>query len=124
MSKGKPSLFPDFATRVLEDEGLTFVEKAMFLHGTDQKVVRAKDITILKIDFSFAQDSSGPLAIRSLKEIGIQKVWDPIRILLVIDHTYPASDVRVADLRTMIKEFVEEPGCLVEKGNHLPSISA
>ena len=38
-----------------------------------------------------AQDSTGPLAIRSLNEMRIDKLYDPSKVLLVIDHTFPAA---------------------------------
>ena len=47
----------------------------------------------------------------------IKKLWDPSRVLLVIGHTYPASDVKVANLHAMIRAFAKEQGCQIVEGN-------
>src|SRR5215469_10822463 len=68
----------------------------------------AGDIVIVSVDLAMAQDSTGPLAIRSLTEMGIDKLHDPSKVLLVIDHTFPAADEKVANLLAMIRDFVSK----------------
>src|SRR5215469_7024431 len=77
----------------------------------------AGDIVIVNVDLAMAQDSTGPLAIRSLDEMGIDKVHDPSKVLLVIDHTFPAADEKVANLHTMIRDFVSKHNCLLVEGS-------
>ncbi|MEE9585861.1 MAG: aconitase/3-isopropylmalate dehydratase large subunit family protein [Nitrososphaerales archaeon] len=105
------------ASTILKNDGLTFAEKAISLNSDGEKIHRAGDTAVVNIDWAFAQDSSGPLAIKSFEEMGIDKLWDPSRVLLVIDHTYPAADEKVANLHSMIRKFVSKHGCRIEEGN-------
>ena len=77
----------------------------------------AGDIVIVSVDLAMAQDSTGPLAIRSLTEMGIDKLHDPSKVLLVIDHTFPAADEKVANLHAMIRDFVSNLNCLLVEGS-------
>ncbi len=60
-----------------------------------------------------AQDSTRPLAIRSLNEMGIDKLRDPSKVLLVLDHTFPAADEKVANLHALIRNFVSTYNCML-----------
>lgn len=77
----------------------------------------AGEIVVVRTDLAMAQDSTGPLAIRVLNEFGITKVWDPSRVLLVIDHTYPAADEKVAALHAMMRTFAFQHGCVLVEGS-------
>ena len=41
----------------------------------------AGDIAIIDVDLAMAQDSTGPLAIRSLNEMRVDKLFNPSRVL-------------------------------------------
>ena len=99
---------------ILNDNSLTFAEKAINIKNAQTKgdsdneskiVSIAGDIVIVDVDLAMAQDSTGPLAIRSLNEMGIDKLHDPSKVLLVIDHTFPAADEKVANLHALIRDF-------------------
>ena len=106
------------AQSIVVDESLTFVEKIMSLNKISQDgTVKAGDTTVLNVDLAMAQDSTGPLAIRSLNEMNIEELWDPARIFLVIDHTFPAADEKVANLHSMIRKFASKHSCMIEEGN-------
>jgi 3-isopropylmalate/(R)-2-methylmalate dehydratase large subunit len=64
-----------------------------------------------------AQDSTGPLAIRSINEMGIDKIYDPSKVLLVIDHTFPAADEKVANLHHMMRDFASKHSCMLVEGS-------
>src|SRR3989442_981899 len=66
---------------------------------------------------AMAQDSTGPLAIKVFREMGVQKVWDPKRIHLVIDHSFPAPDEKVANLPILIREFGKQQGVHLFEGS-------
>ena len=84
---------------ILEDNSLTFAEKAISIKSLTVKSKQSQvskpsvagDIAIIDVDLAMAQDSTGPLAIRSLNEMRVDKLFNPSRVLLVIDHTFPAS---------------------------------
>jgi 3-isopropylmalate/(R)-2-methylmalate dehydratase large subunit len=125
-----PQLASDSAKEILKDNSLTFAEKALSMrsvmdlsspsntsNGSSLKQLKAGDIAIVNVDLAMAQDSTGPLAIKSLKEMRIDKLRDPSKVLLVIDHTFPAADEKVANLHAMMREFAADQGCMLVEGS-------
>ncbi|MEM2897470.1 MAG: 3-isopropylmalate dehydratase large subunit [Candidatus Bathyarchaeia archaeon] len=104
---------------ILKNDSLTFSEKILSLKRCDfpAKIALAGDIIVASIDFSMATDGTGPLAIRMFKEIGAKKLWNPKKVLLNIDHTYPASSEAIAALHRLMREFAKEQGCLIQEGS-------
>jgi 3-isopropylmalate/(R)-2-methylmalate dehydratase large subunit len=119
----------DTATKILNDDSMTFAEKAISiksrqsssrninLNQSSSNLSMAGDITVVSVDVAMAQDSTGPLAIRSLNEMRIDKLYDPSRVLLVIDHTFPAADEKVANLHAMMRDFASIHGCMLVEGS-------
>ena len=108
---------------ILDDTSLTFAEKAISIKNVDIRTKRSKiicssgDIVVVDVDLAMAQDSTAPLAIRSFDEMGIDRLYDPSRVLLVIDHTFPAADEKVANLHAMIRKFALKHNCMVVEGS-------
>lgn len=107
---------------ILEDKSLTFAEKAISIKNVQTRSNKSKismsgDIVVVEVDLAMAQDSTGPLAIRSLNEMGIDKLHDPSKVLLVIDHTFPAADEKVANLHALIRDFAFKHDCMLVEGS-------
>ncbi len=103
---------------ILNDDSLTFAEKIISLRAEgDEKAHHPGDITVVPADLAMAQDSTGPLAIKVFGEMGVPKVWDPSRIHLVIDHTFPAADEKVANLHHLMREFAKKHGVRLVEGS-------
>src|SRR5919108_4415596 len=108
---------------MLDDTPLTFAAKALSIKNVDIRTKGSKitcssgDIVVVDVDLAMAQDSTAPLAIRSFDEMGIDRLYDPSRALLVIDHTFPAADEKVANLHAMIRKFALKHNCMVVEGS-------
>ena len=108
---------------ILDDKSLTFAEKVISIKNVETRdkksriIATAGDIVIVNVDLAMAQDSTGPLAIRSLNEMGIDKLHDPSKALIVIDHTFPAADEKVANLHALIRDFVSKHNCMIVEGS-------
>src|SRR5919204_1432947 len=108
---------------ILDNKSLTFAEKLINIKNVERAnknadtLSMAGDIAIVNVDLAMAQDSTGPLAIKSLKEMRIDKLRDPSKVLLVIDHTFPAADEKVANLHAMMREFAADQGCILVEGS-------
>jgi 3-isopropylmalate/(R)-2-methylmalate dehydratase large subunit len=108
---------------ILHDKSLTIAEKLININSDEKHDKKSEttsmssDIVIVDVDLAMAQDSTGPLAIRSLNEMNIDSLNDPSRVLLVIDHTFPAADEKVANLHAMIRDFASEHNCLLVEGS-------
>jgi 3-isopropylmalate/(R)-2-methylmalate dehydratase large subunit len=91
--------------------GKTIAEKVLSAHaGTDS---RAGDIVVADVDFVMGQDGTSPLAIKALERMGVEKVFDPEKVALVIDHSSPSPLEGVSALHTMMREFGRRTGAKV-----------
>ena len=103
---------------ILTDDSLTFAEKIISVRADGgERAQHPGDITVIPADLAMAQDSTGPLAIKVFGEMGIPKVWDPSKIHLVIDHSFPAPDEKVANLHHLIRVFVKKHGVRLVEGS-------
>jgi 3-isopropylmalate/(R)-2-methylmalate dehydratase large subunit len=110
---------------IISDNSLTFAEKVISIKGLQlndgedkkSRQLMAGDIAVVAVDLSMAQDSTGPLAIRSLNEMKLDKINNPQRVLLVIDHTFPAADEKVANLHVLMREFALKHNCMLVEGS-------
>ena len=113
---------------------MNLAEKILaYASGRDE--VKPGEIIQAKVDVAMANEITGPLAIRAFREIGIEKVWDNSRIVLVQDHQVPADTVKSAELHRIMRRFAEKQKIkwfydvgsggichqvMVEKGHALP----
>ncbi len=108
----------DLQQIILNDDSLTFAEKIISLRAEGgEKVHHPGDITVLGADLAMAQDSTAPLAIKVFNEMGVEKLREPSKVHLVIDHTYPAADEKVANLHNLMRQFVKKMGCRIVEGS-------
>ncbi len=97
--------------RVIPIPGKTISEKIFSAHSGDD--ARAGDIVIAHVDFVMGQDGTSPLAIRALANMGVEQVFDPKKVALVIDHSSPSPIEGVSALHTMMRDFGKRTGARV-----------
>ncbi|MDP2181306.1 MAG: 3-isopropylmalate dehydratase large subunit [Actinomycetota bacterium] len=91
--------------------GQTIAEKIFSAHsGTE---AHAGDIVVADVDFVMGQDGTSPLAIRALENMGVDEVFDPAKVALVMDHSSPSPIEGVSALHTMMREFGAKTGATV-----------
>ena len=88
--------------------GMTMIEKILArASGADKvgvgEIVFAKPHRILSHD-----NSAAILGI--FAEMGGEKVWDPGRVFIALDHAVPPPDAKKAQNHRMIRKFVSEQG--------------
>jgi len=113
---------------------MTLVEKIL-AKKAGKKVVRPDQIVEVSVDRAMIHDALGAHTIARFRELGVEKVWDPTRMIVVLDHYVPNKDIDTAKKCLNIKKFVLEQGIenyyevgkggiahqvLVEKGHVLP----
>ena len=74
------------------------------------KEARANDFVTANIDYAMAHDGTSVLAVRSFREMGIKKVWNPERIVIPFDHISPANNETAAALQHDIRLWIREQG--------------
>jgi 3-isopropylmalate/(R)-2-methylmalate dehydratase large subunit len=77
--------------------GMTITEKILARAAGKKKVVPG-ELVNAKIDIVMCHDVTTPPAISMLQEKGIDKVFDPEKIVVTPDHFQPAKDIRSAEL--------------------------
>ena len=73
-------------------------------------MVQPGDIVDATVDMVMVHDLTGPLAVEAFKRIGISKVWDNKKIVVILDHQVPAESVKAAELHKMLRSFANEQG--------------
>ncbi|UCD73044.1 MAG: 3-isopropylmalate dehydratase large subunit [Candidatus Bathyarchaeota archaeon] len=86
--------------------GLTISEK-IFRDHSNEKVV-AGDFTVADIDIAMAHDGTAPLAIDNFEDMGGKKVWDPSKIVLILDHLSPSPHTSASIVHKQMREFARK----------------
>ena len=71
------------------------------------RTVQAGEILLLDVDTIMSHDNTTPLAIKAFREIG-KPILDKQKVVLHLDHAYPAPNVLAAENHRKILDFVKE----------------
>jgi 3-isopropylmalate/(R)-2-methylmalate dehydratase large subunit len=63
------------------------------------------DLVEVRVDVVLANDITAPIAIREFNKLGVDRVFDASRVVLVADHFVPNKDVKSAEQCRMLREF-------------------
>lgn len=85
----------------------TISEKILSAHTKGKKIGPGEFIEA-KIDLALGNDITAPLAIEQFKKLGIKKVFNRNKIVLVPDHFTPAKDLRSANQCKLLANFARE----------------
>ena len=80
------------------------------LAHTDAPDVRPGQVVMVRCDLVMANDVSGPVAFRAMAKMGVERVFDPARVVMVADHFVPAKDARSAELQKRLKDWSDAQG--------------
>ncbi|HOO55592.1 MAG TPA: 3-isopropylmalate dehydratase large subunit [bacterium] len=87
--------------------GMTITEKILAAHsGRDS--VKPGDLILAECDLMLGHDVTAPPAIKEFRKIGVDKVRDPGRLVLVNDHFVPNKDIDSAEQAKVMREFACE----------------
>ena len=87
--------------------GMTMSQKILAYHA-GLKEVKAGQLINAKLDLVLANDITGPVAIKEFKKAGADKVADPSKIALVMDHFAPNKDIKSAQQCKACRDFAAE----------------
>lgn len=88
---------------------MTLAEAILAAHAGRSKV-SAGELVNVKVDLILANDITGPLSIQEFERIGVGKLFDPSKIVLVPDHFVPNKDIKAAEQAAIVRRFVKEHG--------------
>ena len=90
---------------------MTLAEKILATHA-DRKKVSPGEFINVRIDLILANDVTAPIAIREFHRLGVNKVFDPKKVVMVPDHFVPSKDVASAEQAKVMREFAREQGVI------------
>jgi 3-isopropylmalate/(R)-2-methylmalate dehydratase large subunit len=90
---------------------LTLAEKILAAHA-DKKKVSPGDFINVRVDLILANDVTAPLAIREFQRIGVKRVFDPSKVVMVPDHFVPNKDIASAEQAKLMREFALKQGVI------------
>jgi 3-isopropylmalate/(R)-2-methylmalate dehydratase large subunit len=90
---------------------VNITEKILAAHTGKKKVVPGEFINC-KVDMVLANDITAPIAINEFRRLGVKKVFDPKKVVMVADHFIPNKDIISAENAKMMREFAHEFGIL------------
>ena len=89
--------------------GMTLAEKILAAH-CGQKEVHPGQFINARVDIVMASELSGIVAIEEFEKIKGARVFDPHKVVFVMDHFTPAKDIKSAEIVKRCREFAREHG--------------
>ncbi len=82
--------------------GKTIAQKIFDAHHVDSP---SEDTYVIRLDAVFCHEITTPIGINDLVKRGKDRVFDPAKIKVVIDHVTPAKDTKTAIQGKMLREW-------------------
>lgn len=87
--------------------GATMTEKILARHAGKARVEPGELIDV-RVDLVMANDITAPLAVNEFRKIGVERVFDPQRVVFVSSHFTPAKDIQSAQQASVMRKFARE----------------
>jgi 3-isopropylmalate/(R)-2-methylmalate dehydratase large subunit len=88
---------------------LNIAEKILAAHTGKKEVVPGEFISP-RVDMILSNDITAPIAINEFRRLGVKKVFDTSKIVMVADHFVPNKDILSAEQARQMREFCREQG--------------
>jgi 3-isopropylmalate/(R)-2-methylmalate dehydratase large subunit len=86
---------------------VNLAEKILAAHAGKKEVAPGEFINA-RVDMIVSNDITAPIAIREFRRLGVAKVFDPSRIVMVPDHFVPNKDILSAEQAKLMRDFCRE----------------
>jgi 3-isopropylmalate/(R)-2-methylmalate dehydratase large subunit len=86
---------------------LTLAEKILAAHSDKGEVSPGEFINV-RVDLVLSNDITAPLSIKEFHRLGVNRVYDPKRVVMVPDHFCPNKDILSAEQAKMMREFARQ----------------
>ncbi|MCL2149451.1 MAG: 3-isopropylmalate dehydratase large subunit [Dehalococcoidia bacterium] len=88
---------------------MTLAEKILAAHA-GKKSVSPGDFISARVDLVLSNDITAPIAIREFDRLGVPRVFDPHKVVMVPDHFVPNKDILSAEQAKTMRAFAWEQG--------------
>ena len=90
-------------------KAMTMVEKILAARAGKEHVSPG-DLVNVEVDLALGNDITAPVAIKEFERFGLDKVFDPEKIVLVPDHFTPNKDIAAAEQAMVLRNFARDYG--------------
>ena len=84
------------------------ITEKILAKSSNKDSVKPGDIIDSNVDVLMIHDLTGPLAVKAFEKIGVNKVWDNKKVVVVLDHQIPAESITAAELHKTMRKFATE----------------
>ncbi len=88
---------------------MNLAEKILAAHADKNEVAPGEFINV-RVDMIVSNDITAPIAINEFRRLGVAKVFDPSKIVMVPDHFVPNKDILSAEQAKLMRNFCREQG--------------
>ena len=74
------------------------------------RAAMAGDLAVVDVSMAMTVDSIAQSVFRAMQAMGVERVRDPERVALFVDHVAPASTVQVAEAQAALRRFARDQG--------------
>ncbi len=89
--------------------GMTLAEKILAAHAALEEVHPGQFVEVA-VDVVLSNDITAPIAIREFEKLGVERVFDPQRVVMVADHFAPNKDIKSAEQCRLVRQFARAQG--------------
>jgi 3-isopropylmalate/(R)-2-methylmalate dehydratase large subunit len=93
--------------------GKTLTEKILSAHAGYEVKVGA--FVVVCVDLAYAQDGTGPLTVRRIQGMGLEKLSAPERTLFFLDHASPSPRQELSNDHKFLREFCRKTGAIMSE---------
>ena len=79
-------------------------------HSRSQIEVQPGDLVEVAVDVVLSNDITAPIALREFEKLGVERVFDPQRVVMVADHFAPNKDIKSAEQCAIVRQFAQAQG--------------
>ena len=84
------------------------ITEKILAKASGKEDVHPGEIVDANVDMIMVHDLTGPLAVEAFKKIGVKKVWDNQKAVVILDHQVPAESVKAAELHKTMRQFAKD----------------
>ncbi len=87
---------------------MTIAEKIL-ARASGKEKISSNEIVMARVDVAMSHENAD-VVLRSFRDIGLERVWDKTKIVILFDHRIPAESEKTAMTHKRLREFVREQG--------------
>jgi len=88
--------------------GMTIAEKIL-AKKAGKDIVKPGEFIIANVDLAMSHENAD-MVLKNFVKLGLEKVWDPEKIVIIFDHRIPAETIKTATTHKRLREFVKKQG--------------